>query len=147
MSQALLEKILTDLPEFHRGDTETTRIASEEHSSLRGPILENLKNRRPACYGIDAELAHFLYDSVSSNNATLETGSGISTLVFALRHSNHITVTPSCEEMGNITQYAALNQIPLDSVEFALEPSDQYLPRCQAKDLDLVLIDGKHAFP
>lgn len=147
MSQALLEKILADLPEFHRGDTETTRIASEEHSSLGGPILENLKNRKPACYGIDAELAHFLYDSVSSNNATLETGAGISTLIFALRHSNHITVTPSSEEMSNIKQYAAVNQIPVDSVEFAIEPSDQYLPRCQAKDLDLVLIDGKHAFP
>src|SRR5215831_9847569 len=106
MSKALLEKILTDLPEFHRGDTETTRLISKEHSSLRGPILENLKNRKPACYGIDAELAHFLYDSVSSNNATLETGSGISTLIFALRRANHIAVTPSSEEVDNIKRYA-----------------------------------------
>jgi predicted O-methyltransferase YrrM len=31
-------------------------------------------------------------------------------------------------------------------VEFVLEPSENYLPRCESKDLDLVLIDGKHAF-
>jgi len=147
MRSALLEKILAELPAFHRGDTETAQTFSEERSSLRGPIVANILNKVPACYGVDPELARFLFDSVSEQSKTLETGSGISTLAFALRHARHIAVTPSPEEVANIRGYAAANLISLDSVKFVIEPSDRYLPRCEAEDLDLVLIDGKHAFP
>jgi len=147
MTSAVLEKILAESPGFHCGDTETTQAFSERHSSLRGAIVHNILNKVPACYSIDPVLAHFLYDSVSDQSKTLETGSGISTLAFALRRSRHIAITPSAEEVANIRSYAAANQISLDRVEFVIEPSDQYLPRCQATDLDLVLIDGKHAFP
>jgi methyltransferase family protein len=147
MSRALLEKILADSPAFHRGDTETAQTFSEQHSSLRGAIAQNIVNKVPACYGVDPELARFLFDSVSEQSKTLETGSGISTLAFALRQARHIAITPSAEEVANIRSYAAANQISLDRVEFVIEPSDRYLPRCEASDLDLVLIDGKHAFP
>jgi predicted O-methyltransferase YrrM len=147
MSRAQLEKILAELPAFHRGDTETAQTFSEQHSSLRGPIIQNILNKVPACYGVDPELAHFLFDSVSEQSKTLETGSGISTLAFALRQTRHIAITPSAEEVANIRNYAAANQISMDRVEFVTEASDRYLPRCEAEDLDLVLIDGKHAFP
>jgi hypothetical protein len=147
MSRALLEKMLAELPAFHRGDTETGQTFSEQHSSLRGPIVENILNNVPACYGVDPELARFLFDSVSEQSKTLETGSGISTLAFALRQTRHIAITPNANEVESIRNYAAANQISLDRVEFVIEPSDRYLPRCEAEDLDLVLIDGKHAFP
>lgn len=146
MSSALLEKILSESPALHCGD-ESDRSISEQNSSLRGPIVEKIRNRVPVCFGIDSALAHFLFDSVSEQSKTLETGSGISTLVFAMRGSRHIAVTPSADEVANIQSYAVANQIRLDHVEFVVEPSDRYLPRCQAADLDLVLIDGKHAFP
>lgn len=48
---------------------------------------------------------------------------------------------------GEHRQDAAANGISLETVEFVIEPSEQYLPRCQAAELDLVLIDGKQAFP
>jgi hypothetical protein len=35
----------------------------------------------------------------------------------------------------------------LDTVRFVAEPSERYLPGCNAANLDLVLLDGKHAFP
>jgi hypothetical protein len=147
MSRALLERILAELPGFHCGDTETTQAFSEQHSSLRGPIVGNILNKVPACYGIEPELARFLFDSVSEQSKTLETGSGISTLAFALRQARHISITPSADEVANIRSYAAANEISLGRVEFVIEPSDRYLPRCESEDLDLVLIDGKHAFP
>ena len=147
MSRALLEKILAESPAFHRGDTETAQAFSEQRSSLRGPIVQNILNKVPACYGVDPELARFLFDSVTEQNKTLETGSGISTLAFALRQAKHIAVTPNANEAESIRSYAAANQISMDRVEFVIEPSDRYLPRCEAEDLDLVLIDGKHAFP
>jgi predicted O-methyltransferase YrrM len=147
MSRALLEKILAESPAFHRGDTETAQTFSEQRSSLRGPIVQNILNKVPACYGVDPELARFLFDSVTDQSKTLETGSGISTLAFALRQARHIAVTPNANEAESIRSYAVANQISMDRVEFVIEPSDRYLPRCEAEDLDLVLIDGKHAFP
>ena len=147
MSRILLEKILAEWPKIHRGETETRRTISEQQTSLHGSMLQNILKNVPACHGIDPEVARFLFDSVSEHSKTLETGSGISTLVFALRQSWHTAITPNEEEVANIRSYAVANQIPLDRVEFVIEPSDCYLPRCETKDLDLVLIDGKHAFP
>lgn len=147
MSSVLLEKILAESPKFHRGETEARRAISKQETSLNGWSFESISNNLRACYGIEAALARFLYDSVSEQSKTLETGSGISTLVFALRQSRHIAVTPSPDEVSNIQGYAATNHVSLDRVEFVVESSDKYLPRCEATDLDLVLIDGKHAFP
>jgi hypothetical protein len=50
-------------------------------------------------------------------------------------------------EIGLIREYASTNGIDLASVKFVPEPSEQYLPRGDESDLDLVLLDGKHAFP
>jgi methyltransferase family protein len=147
MSSALLERILTDSPTFHSGETETRKVISAQDTFLRGAAFENISSNQPACYGIEPDVARFLHDSVSEGCKTLETGSGISTLAFALRKARHIAITPSAEEVANIRTYAAANQISLDSVEFVIEASDRYLPRSEAQDLDLVLIDGKHAFP
>ena len=147
VSISLLEKMLAEFPSFHCGDTETTQAFCEENSSLRGPIVQDILNRVPRCYGVEPVLARFLFDSVSKHSRTLETGSGISTLAFAMRQSRHTAITPSTEEVARIRSYAAANQVSLDTVEFVTEPSEQYLPCCKAADLDLVLIDGKHAFP
>jgi len=147
MSRALLEKTLAELPAFHCGDTETAKTFAKRRSSLRGPIVDNIKKKVPACYGVDPALARFLFDSVSEQSKTLETGTGISTLAFALRQTSHIAITPNANEVESIRTYAVDNQISLDRVEFVIEPSERYLPRCKAEDLDLVLIDGKHAFP
>jgi len=147
MSRALLEKILAESPKFHRGETETQRVISAQDTSLRGSALESMLNNLPECYGIDPGVARFLYDSVSDQSRTLETGSGISTLVFALRQADHIAITPNATEVATIQNYASANEISLNRVEFVIEPSDRYLPRCESGDLDLVLIDGKHAFP
>jgi predicted O-methyltransferase YrrM len=147
MTCVVLEKILAESPTFHCGETETRRTISKQETSLNGSSFENISNNRLACFGIDPEVARFLFDSVSEQSKTLETGSGISTLVFALRKTKHIAVTPNSAEATAIRAYAAKNEISLDCVEFVIEPSDRFLPRCDAKDLDLVLLDGKHAFP
>jgi len=144
MSSALLDKILAESPKIHRGETETQQGVAK---AILPQGLERISNSQPECYGIAPEIAHFLFNSISEQSKTLETGSGISTLVFALRGCRHIAVTPNAEEAANIRSYAFANSISLDHVEFVLEPSENYLPRCESKDLDLVLIDGKHAFP
>jgi len=147
MNRAFLEKMLTESPKLHRGETELQRAVSAQETLLHGPALNSILQDSPGCYGIDSEVARFLYDSVSDQSKTLETGSGISTLVFALRRTDHVTITPNVSEVAAIENYARANQVPLDRVRFVIESSERYLPGCEITDLDLVLIDGKHAFP
>jgi hypothetical protein len=78
---------------------------------------------------------------------TLETGSGVSTLVFALGGASHIAVAPHSDETQEICKYATSIGIDLSKVSFADMPSEQYLPTIALQNLDIVLIDGKHAFP
>ena len=49
--------------------------------------------------------------------------------------------------MRRIHEYARNHDIELETIRFIAEPSERYLPRTEESDLDLVLIDGKHAFP
>jgi hypothetical protein len=152
MNEDLLEKVIAKPPQAHLGDAEAGNEAaltgaSLIGSSLTGSMRETLEHNYPACYGIDPKVARFLYREVAEGARTLETGSGLSTIIFALRKSYHTAVTPSMHEAEVIQQYAGANQIGIERVSFVLEPSETYLPRCTLQDLDLVLIDGKHAVP
>jgi hypothetical protein len=111
MSAALLEKILAERPKLHIGDTETKAVISARDTFLRGPILDGISKNLPGDYGLDSVVARFIYESVSEHSKTLETGAGISTLVFALRKSTHIAITPNASEVAAIQAYARTNQI------------------------------------
>ena len=78
---------------------------------------------------------------------TLETGAGVSTLVFALYGARHTCVTPEPGEVDRIRAHGAEHGIGLDSVTFVVAQSEQALPRLPATPLDLVLIDGSHSMP
>lgn len=147
MSAAMLEKILADRPNLHSGETETKREIAARDTIYRGSVLENFNKDIPTCCGIGPDVAKFIYESVSEESLTLETGSGLSTLVFALKRARHTVVTPNEKEFAKIRGYARENHISLDRVEFVTMASDDYLPRCEASNLDFVFIDGKHAFP
>ena len=147
MNTAMLDKILAERPKFHSGETETGGVIAAGDTIIRGCDLERITKNLPVCWGIGPATARFIYESVSEQSKTLETGAGISTLVFALKMSTHIAITPNANEVGAIRDYAGMNQISLSRVDFVIEPSDGYLPRCASHDLDVVLIDGKHAFP
>jgi predicted O-methyltransferase YrrM len=147
MSMATIEKLLADRPAFHRRETEIDRSFQASESRLPPAMAEMFAAGGNACYAIEPDVLRFLADSVSARSKTLETGAGLSTLVFALRASAHIAVTPSRPEISSIRDYAASNGISLDSVRFICEPSEEFLPRCELADFDLVLLDGKHAFP
>lgn len=142
-----LQQIINERPGFHRGETEIDRAFDPSESLLPREAAAKLTSAGLTCYGIGPEVLSFIADSISEGSRTLETGAGCSTLVFAIRGSDHIAVTPSRPEIALIIQYAAQREIPLGKVRFVPESSDRYLPRCAAEGLDLVLLDGKHAFP
>jgi hypothetical protein len=85
--------------------------------------------------------------TIGEDSRTLETGLGISTVLFACRRSNHICIAPDSAEHERLRQHCLVKGIPLDKVRFYLERSEKILPALNAGPLDLVLIDGCHGFP
>lgn len=91
-------------------------------------------------WGISDSLARFIHETVKESDTTLETGGGISTLVFALRRARHTVVSPDANEREAITKYASERNISLETVNFATETSESYLPRV-ANDGRLDFVD------
>ena len=142
-----LETIFREKPTFHRAETEISRAFREEESFLPKKSLERMNHSDLACYSIGTDVLTFISENVTDKSKTLETGAGSSTLVFALKGAKHIAVTPSASEISLIQQYAAQQDISMSNVEFIQKPSEECLPNLDAEELDMVLLDGKHAFP
>jgi hypothetical protein len=83
------------------------------------------------CAGLHWAALEWLEKTVRPGWATLETGAGLSTIVFAAGGTEHESVTPSADEAERIR----------------IGPSHEVLPRWQPRPLDLVLLDGAHGFP
>jgi predicted O-methyltransferase YrrM len=97
--------------------------------------------------GVSSEMLHFLNHNVSRDSHTLETGAGISTILFALKQTFHTCVVPDAELVDRIKNYCHRNQISTAKISFQIGCSEAILPQLNPEPLDLVLIDGRHAFP
>lgn len=134
----LLDSVLSAPPLVHRGGSERdpSRWADE-----------GVRGKEPICWGVSQSFARDLLRRLVPGMHTLETGAGLSTLVFAIGGARHTAVSPDPEEHAALREYGGRMGIDLAGVRFVSEPSDRYLPVCHLEDLDLVLLDGKHAFP
>jgi predicted O-methyltransferase YrrM len=142
-----LERIIATRPKFHAIETEVQRPFDPAQPLLPEAEARRLAEAGLTCYGLREDVLRFIAASIGEGHRTLETGAGLSTLVFALRKARHTAVTPSETEIRLIREYASNNGISLADVKLVPESSEHYLPRCDESDLNLVLIDGKHAFP
>lgn len=86
-------------------------------------------------------------DRMQRPRRTLETGCGLSTIVFVARGDNHTCITPYADEPSRVREYCEQHGIDTSRVTFCIEPSELALPNLETDPLDLVLIDGSHAFP
>jgi predicted O-methyltransferase YrrM len=98
-------------------------------------------------HGLLEEALAFIDRTVRDGDRTLETGSGYSTILFALRGAHHTCITPSRPEIDRIRAYCEQHGIATDRVDFRAQPSERVLPGLELEALDLVLIDGSHSFP
>lgn len=79
---------------------------------------------------------------------TLETGAGMSTVLFAAWACQHVAVVPFQNEVDAVVGYCDAHCIPRDSLHFDVRPSEVALPELSSvAALDLVFIDGCHGFP
>lgn len=78
---------------------------------------------------------------------TIETGAGVSTVVFAIKGTKHTCVVPVGEEVDRIKAYCDEHSISHTNINFVIDRLEYVLPQLGDKDFDLALIDGRHGFP
>ena len=117
-------------------------------------LVDDLRREPPGLHAGGAEYwglawsaLEWLEREVRPGMATLETGSGASTLVFAAGGAEHEAVTPAADEEERFRAECARRGIDGSRVSFRLGLSHEVLPQLDGRPLDLVLIDGAHGFP
>jgi predicted O-methyltransferase YrrM len=116
-------------------------------------LTDDLRASPPALHGqaefwgLAWEALAFIERTVRPGMATLETGAGASTIVFAASGADHEAVTPSAEEAERIRAECARRGISTERVTFWIGSSPDVLRTWEGRPLDLVLVDGAHAFP
>ncbi len=111
------------------------------------PQLHQDGSGESVSWGLVEEVLRFIDARVTADWATLETGAGLSTILFALKGAAHTCVTPNSPEVERIGAYCRQQGIATDTLHFEVRGSEAALPQLAPTPLDLVLIDGRHAFP
>jgi hypothetical protein len=117
------------------------------------PITDSLRAQPPPLHGGEEywglawSALSWLEEHVTEEMATLEVGSGASTIVFAAAASQHEAITPDPSEETRIRKSCEERGIDSSRVTFRIGPSHDVLPAWEPRPLDLVLIDGAHGFP
>jgi hypothetical protein len=119
-----LDDLLRAEPKFHRG-------ASGE----------------PYSWQLSDKVLRFINTHLYGESKTLETGAGVSTVLFALKGASHTCIVPAEEEVIRIKAFCQEHHILLDNLRFEVDRSERCLPRLDVTRLDLVLLDGAHGFP
>jgi hypothetical protein len=99
-----------------------------------------VKRTETGCY-------EFLDRHLCEGDRTLETGLGLSTVLFALRGAHHLCITPVEQQVERLVSYCARREIPTDRLRFEIGFSDDVIGGLALEPLDLVFIDGGHGFP
>jgi len=99
-------------------------------------------------WSTDRDCYLLLAEAATPGSCTLETGSGLSTIVLTALGARHTCVTPAQEEADRILAYCEGHDIDTSLLTFEFGCSDEALPRLSREpSLDLVLIDGNHGYP
>ena len=98
-------------------------------------------------WGTSTGCYEFIARNLPDGATTLETGLGMSTMMFALWSQRHYCVVGSQEQVDKLQGHAAERAVSLAHVDFAVGTSDVVLPTLELEPVDLFLIDGGHGFP
>src|SRR5262249_25572593 len=118
--------------------------ADSMRDSITPPGLEQLIAEPPKLHSAggaltsrwklqDADL-RYLDQILRPGMRTLETGAGISTVVFALKGTDHTCIVPDQGLVDRIKSFCAESAIPLANVDFVVEHSERALPRLTRQD-------------
>jgi predicted O-methyltransferase YrrM len=111
------------------------------------PKFHETAGGEPASYQLDTNILAFIASHISEGSRTLETGAGVSTVLFALMRAHHTCLVPAEEEVVRIKRFCREHGISTDRMRFEIDRSERCLPALDVSGLDLVLLDGAHGFP
>jgi Methyltransferase domain len=115
---------------------------------LRAPPKLHSHETGVVNWGIDPELVPHLKRLVKPGMRTLETGSGLSTIVLLALGADHRAVSPDPAEPDRIRAYCQGKGISVERYVHVIARSESHLPTLPPDPvLDFVLVDGDHAFP
>ncbi|MFC4172719.1 class I SAM-dependent methyltransferase [Microvirga sp. GCM10011540] len=119
-----------------------------ERLILENPSFQAWSDGTPANWSVHPDVLRFIVRHVTPGMRTLETGSGQSTVAFALAGARHTAITLDPGEAQRIRAWLAEHGAPAD-LTFIHESSDVALTRDAGipSELDFVFIDGAHRFP
>lgn len=117
-------------------------------------LAELIKDRplthtgRSRTMGIHPDLARFLDETLKPGHVTCETGSGLSTLVILPNKvAQHIAISPDPDEFEAIRSFCQEHSFDTGPLRAVVARFQAYWLVAGLAPLDLVLIDGDHAFP
>lgn len=111
------------------------------------PRVHEHMGAQDGVYGTALDCYEFLARHAVPGARTLETGLGISTALFAVWGTEHTCVVYDQHEVDVLRAWADERDIDLSRMTFEVGMTDEVLPRLEPTELDLVFIDGGHAFP
>jgi len=118
------------------------------HELLTNPPTLHMDERGlPISYSLATDVLEFIDQHVHESAVTLETGAGISTIVFGLKGGKHTCIVPDAAQVARIQRYCSDHAIAIHNIRFVVDTSERALPLLQFENLELVLIDGRHGFP
>jgi predicted O-methyltransferase YrrM len=135
-----------DRPVLNAPDAASAEVA---HSLLARFAASGTKFHGNGSYDWSAsgDIIRFLATHTPFGGDTLETGAGLSTVLFAALGGRHIAVTPDRGESDRILAFCQREGISTSGLKFVTARSEDALPALEVPPLDLVLIDGGHGFP
>ena len=96
---------------------------------------------------IDDHTIEFLHRSLRPGMYTIETGAGLSTILFACAGVHHRCIVPDAGLVERIRAFCDEHDISTELVQFDLRPSQEAVPLLEPGSYDVALIDGTHNFP
>lgn len=112
------------------------------------PNFHQINLGMPQSFSVDRTVLDWIVANVPPGATTLETGAGYTTVVFCSLGGHHTSVAPAATEFEAIRDYCASTGIPTTGLDAQVDISQRVLPRiADGPQLDMVLIDGDHAFP
>ena len=116
------------------------------------PVVHPMDRSDPAHLGVwrtGDDCYRLLAAHVGAGTRTLETGCGLSTVLFAALGADHVCCTPGSEERARLLDHCREHGIDTAHLEFRLGSSHETLPVLagEGRVFDVFLVDGGHGFP
>jgi hypothetical protein len=111
------------------------------------PMLHRDQSGEAVSWGLPSDVIRWMWGRIDRGSRTLETGGGLSTVMFALSGAEHTCITPSSHDVAAVRAFCRTHGISDERVTYVVDRSENVLPRAPIGDLNLALIDGRHGFP